>query len=113
MARPLFNINQLSLRQAITPDRLQGRVNATMRFAMWSVTPFGAIVGGVAATAFGVREVLFVAGLGVLAATLPLALTRVGRLERQPDPHARLTPTPADALRTTSILRPKRSGRRR
>ncbi len=85
MARPLFNINQLSLRQSITPDRLQGRVNATMRFVMWGVTPFGAIVGGIAATVFGVREVLLVAGIGILAATVPLALSQVGRLERQPD----------------------------
>ena len=29
---PVYNINQVSLRQAITPDRLQGRMNATMRF---------------------------------------------------------------------------------
>ena len=28
----VYNINQVSLRQAITPDRLQGRMNATMRF---------------------------------------------------------------------------------
>jgi hypothetical protein len=31
VARLIFNVNQLSLRQAITADRLQGRVNATMR----------------------------------------------------------------------------------
>lgn len=35
IARPVFNINQVSLRQSITTDRLQGRVNATMRFIMW------------------------------------------------------------------------------
>ena len=51
-ARPVFNINQLSLRQSITPDRLQGRVNATMRFIMWGVTPVGAILGGILGAMF-------------------------------------------------------------
>lgn len=86
LARPIFNVNQLSLRQAITPDRLQGRVNATMRFVMWGVTPIGALVGGLAASAFGVRPVLLVAGVGVLAATLPLLLPQVRNLVRQPEP---------------------------
>ena len=85
-ARPIFNVNQLSLRQAITPDRLHGRVNATMRFVMWGVTPIGALVGGVAASAFGVQPVLLVAGAGVSAATLALVLSPVGGLERQPEP---------------------------
>nr|MDQ3554926.1 MFS transporter [Chloroflexota bacterium] len=85
-ARPIFNVNQLSLRQAITPDRLQGRVNATMRFVMWGVTPVGAVLGGIAASAFGMGTVLLVAGLGVLAATLPLVLSPVAALKHQPDP---------------------------
>ena len=36
---PVYNINQVSLRQAITPDRLQGRMNATMRFLVWGTMP--------------------------------------------------------------------------
>jgi MFS family permease len=31
----IYNINQVSLRQAITPERMQGRMNATMRFIVW------------------------------------------------------------------------------
>lgn len=85
-ARPTFNVNQLSLRQAITPDRLQGRVNATMRFVMWGVTPVGALMGGIAASAFGMVPVLLVAALGVLSATLALVLSPVASLQRQPDP---------------------------
>ncbi len=85
-ARPIFNVNQLSLRQAITPDRLQGRVNATMRFVMWGVTPVGALMGGIAASAFGMVPVLLVAALGVLSATLALVLSPVASLQRQPDP---------------------------
>ena len=41
-----WNINQVSLRQAITPPRMQGRMNATMRFIVWGTIPLGAILGG-------------------------------------------------------------------
>ena len=86
IARTLFNITQLSLRQAITPDRLQGRVNATMRFMMWGVTPAGALAGGLLGTAIGLRETLLLAAFGVLAAFLWVALSSVARLREQPLP---------------------------
>ncbi len=34
------------LRQAITPPRMQGKMNATMRFIVWGTMPVGAILGG-------------------------------------------------------------------
>jgi predicted MFS family arabinose efflux permease len=86
-ARTLFNITQLSLRQAITPDRLQGRVNATMRFMMWGVTPVGALSGGLLGSAIGLRPALLVAAVGVLLAFGWVAFTAVGRLREQPEPH--------------------------
>jgi MFS family permease len=71
--RTAFNVTQVSLRLAITADRLHGRVNATIRFLMWCVTPFGALAGGLIATsAFGLRGTLLLAGLGVLVAFVPL-----------------------------------------
>lgn len=42
----LFNINVDSLRQAITPNQLLGRVVSTARVLAWSATPFGALLGG-------------------------------------------------------------------
>jgi MFS family permease len=88
IARTVFNITQLSLRQAITPDRLQGRVNATMRFMMWGVTPVGALAGGLLGTAIGLRPALLLASIGVLLAFAWVAFTAVGRLREQPEPHA-------------------------
>jgi MFS family permease len=70
--RTAFNISQVSLRVAITPDRMHGRVNATMRFVMWGVTPFGALAGGLlATTVLGLRGTLAIAAVGVLLAFLP------------------------------------------
>ena len=86
-ARAVFNINQLSLRQAITQDRMQGRVNATMRFVMWGVTPFGALAGGfLATTVLGVQGALVLGGLGCLAATIPFLLPVVRELRAIPRP---------------------------
>ena len=39
----IYHINQVSLRQTITPDRLLGRMNASMRFIVWGTIPIGAL----------------------------------------------------------------------
>ena len=64
----LYNIDQVSLRQAITPDRLQGRMNASMRFMVWGTMPFGSLAGGVLGSAIGLRPTLWVAAIGGLFA---------------------------------------------
>ena len=62
----VYAINYLALRQAITPDRLLGRMTATMRFLTVAAAPLGSLVGGVLATVIGLRGTLLtVAALGV------------------------------------------------
>ena len=51
----LYGINYLSLRQAITPDRLLGRMTATMRFLTVAAAPLGSLAGGALATVIGLR----------------------------------------------------------
>ena len=76
-----YNINQISLRQAIVPIRLHGRMNASVRFLVWGTMPVGALVGGALGTAIGLRAALLdeVHGLiergGVLATLLSELLT--------------------------------------
>ena len=87
LARTVFNINQLSLRLAITADRMHGRLNATMRFVMWGVTPFGALAGGaLASSTIGIQGTLFLAAIGTFAATGPFLLPAIRDLRRMPDP---------------------------
>jgi MFS family permease len=75
MIRTIYNVNQVSLRVAITTDRMHGRVNATIRFIAWSVTPVGALVGGfLAANVIGLRATMLLAAIGVLTATVPFLL---------------------------------------
>jgi len=58
----LYGINYLALRQAITPDRLLGRMTATMRFCTVAAAPVGSLIGGALATAIGLRATLLVVG---------------------------------------------------
>jgi MFS family permease len=54
-SHPVYNINQVSLRQTITPHRLLGRMSATMRFLVWGTMPIGALIGGEMGRVFGLR----------------------------------------------------------
>jgi predicted MFS family arabinose efflux permease len=58
----LYGINYLALRQAITPDRLLGRMTATMRFCTVAAAPLGSLMGGALATGIGLRPTLLVVG---------------------------------------------------
>jgi predicted MFS family arabinose efflux permease len=57
-----YDIIQLSLRQTITPDRLQGRMNATVRTIVWGTIPIGAFLGGVLGSTLDVVETIVVGG---------------------------------------------------
>ena len=70
VARPVFNVNQVSLRQSLTPDRLLGRMNASIRFLMWTATPLGAVAGGVLASRAGLPLAVTLAAIGGLLAAI-------------------------------------------
>src|SRR5512141_2458529 len=50
-----WNINQVSLRQAITPPRMQGKMNATMRFIVWGTMPVGSVLGAALGSLIGLH----------------------------------------------------------
>lgn len=65
----VYNVAQVSFRQALCPPRLLGRMNATMRFLVWGTMPLGALLGGALGTWIGLRPTLWVSQIGeVLAA---------------------------------------------
>jgi MFS family permease len=59
------NPNEMGYRQAVTPDGLQGRTNATIRSINRAMVVVGAPVGGVLGDALGYRTVLWIAAVGV------------------------------------------------
>jgi MFS family permease len=84
IGRPIFDINQLSLRQAITPARLQGRVNASMLFIIWGVIPIGSLLGGLLGTTIGLRPTLAVGAVGMSLAFIWVLFSPIRELRRQP-----------------------------
>ncbi len=83
---PIYNISQVSLRQAITPDRVQGRMNATMRTIVWGTIPLGAFMGGILGTSIGLVQTIVIGGIVSVAAALWIFLGPVFRLKEQPAP---------------------------
>jgi hypothetical protein len=83
----------VSMRQAITPDRMLGRMNATMRFFVWGTIPLGAFLGGVLGSWIGLRPAIAVFAGACLLTPLPVLLSPVRRLR---DVSAILPPSDAD-----------------
>ena len=79
-------VNQISLRQSITPDRLLGRLTATMKFVGVGVAPLGAIVGGALGSGIGVHGALAVAAVGSVSAVVWLITSPVRDLHDAPEP---------------------------
>ena len=80
----IYNVNQVSLRQAITPDRMLGRMNATMRFIVWGTIPIGALAGGVLGGVIGLQATIWVGGIGSFLGFLPVLLSPVRSLKEIP-----------------------------
>jgi len=81
-----YNITQVSLRQAICPARLQGRMNATMRWIVWGTLPLGSLLGGAIATAYSLRTALWVSAIGGLTGVFPVLLSSVRSIKEMPEP---------------------------
>ncbi|GAA4074715.1 MFS transporter [Nonomuraea soli] len=74
IAAVVFNVGQASYRQAVTPDHLRGRMNASMRFLMWSMMPIGSVLAGLLAESLPISTMLWITCLIVTAAHLPITL---------------------------------------
>ncbi len=83
---PVYNINQVSLRQVITPNRFQGRMNATMRTVVWGTIPAGSFLGGIFSTSLGIIPTLIVGGLISGGSFLWIVLGPIFNLVKQPEP---------------------------
>lgn len=74
----LWFITQTSLRQAVTPQVLLGRVSATLTTAMYGMRPVGALAGGFAGEGFGLQAAMALpigffalSTLAILASSMP------------------------------------------
>lgn len=88
----VYNIVQVSYRQAICPPPLQGRMNSVMRFVVWGTIPLGSLAGGALASWTGLRETLVVSAVGAGGAFLWLLLSPQRHLRELPEPVAEPQP---------------------
>lgn len=87
-----YEITHVSLRQSITPDRWQGRMNASLRSVDFGGMLLGALIGGWLGDGIGARSTLLIASLITLLAAIPLLVPAVRKLKAAP-----VTLTPIEA----------------
>lgn len=81
----LWTITTMTLRQAVTPNVMLGRVSALIMTATYGSRPLGAAIGTVVAAHFGVAACLFLATAGFLIQFLVILLSAVPGLRILPD----------------------------
>jgi MFS family permease len=74
----IYAITSVSVRQRLCPDRMLGRVNATMRVMVMALFPLGALIGGGLGSLVGTRFALGVSGAALLASSVPVYLALRG-----------------------------------
>jgi predicted MFS family arabinose efflux permease len=85
----LVNVTIMAVRQAVTPDMMQGRVTATITFAGMGLTPVGSLLGGLLAEHWGIRTALLVTAAGMMLSPMLMALSPLAHLGRAlPSPDA-------------------------
>jgi predicted MFS family arabinose efflux permease len=81
----VYNVNQVSFRQRLCPDRMLGRMNATIRFVVYGLLPVGALAGGAIGAAIGPRPTLWVAMSGEALAGVWLLASPIRRMKDFPN----------------------------
>ncbi|AOS65702.1 MFS transporter [Actinoalloteichus hymeniacidonis] len=76
----LFNVITMSLRQAVIPASLFGRIQGAYRTVIWGLMPLGGLLGGLIASVAGLRAVYLVSGIALLGTSVAFWL-----LVRRPD----------------------------
>jgi MFS family permease len=84
MAWPIYSINETSLRQAVTPDHLLGRVNSAGHLLFYGAIPLGALAGGVIAEAIGIRQTMLIGVAGYLLSCLWITFSPIRHLRKMP-----------------------------
>ena len=88
----VYNVNQVSYRQAITPLDMQGRMNATMRFIVWGTMPIGLVAGGILASFLPLRTTILIGAVIASTAFLWVLFSPVRSLREIPKANRTATP---------------------
>ena len=89
----LYNITQVTFRQRITPPRLLGRMNASVRFVVWGVMPIAALLAGVLGTWLGVVPVMWIGAIGQVFSAGFVVFAPFWTMRELPDVHTNASAT--------------------
>jgi MFS family permease len=78
----VHNVNQVTVRQVLTPDHLRARVAAVFRLMIFGAIPVGTVIGGLVGEWLGLRAALVLSGVGLLVGSGPYLAVHVGSLRR-------------------------------
>lgn len=84
-ALAVYNIGQLSLRQARMPDAVQGRATASVRTAVSGAALFGSMLGGLLGNWIGLGETLIVGVIGMALACIVVIASPLRTLRELPE----------------------------
>jgi predicted MFS family arabinose efflux permease len=84
LMEPIWSVGVGSLRQAVIPDHLRGRITGTSRTIVFGIMPIGAVIGGILGSTIGLAPSILVAGALSILSSAWLALGPVIRLRDQP-----------------------------
>jgi MFS family permease len=97
----VYNVTQVSFRQGLSPERLLGRMNATMRFLVWGTMPIGGLIGGALGSTIGLRPTLLVSAIGGGMAFLWVFFSPLRWMRELPQ-HAEEEPSPPPLAQTAA-----------
>jgi MFS-type transporter involved in bile tolerance (Atg22 family) len=80
----IWNVNTITLRQAVTPMRVLARMNATYRMLLFGALPFGAMLGGLVGSALGLWPAMVVSVAALTTPVLWIVFSPVFRLTEMP-----------------------------
>lgn len=83
----VYNITQVTFRQRITPSRLLGRMNASVRFVVWGVMPIAALLAGGLGTWLGVIPTMWIGAIGQLVSAVFVVFAPFWTMRELPDAH--------------------------
>jgi MFS family permease len=81
----VYNIMQLTMRQRVCPPRLLGRMNASIRFAVWGVMPLAALASGFLGERIGLVSAIAIGAACSFLAALPVLLSPLRGMRKLPD----------------------------
>jgi MFS family permease len=88
LAALTWTVNAVSLRQALTPHAMQGRVAASMRMLSWGAIPIGSLIGGALGSTVGLHQTIVIGAIGSIFAVVPVLWSPLRSVREMPQPAA-------------------------